>query len=226
MEALSKQVRSVNMLTKVPAEVVKKQVEAVNEKVAAVVGAHTSKAGVQGRHVAVSLDFKGAKTNHWVQFDIEHTKPAGSDELLRIGGFFGLPGIYAEFGIPSGAADSGDVQDQLGVGCQKVQGFSRLSAYKPMILNEIRVVSEDAIQLNQPITYNEVTFDAVKDVDKINVLATQQKSDERENLLVARGEWIIDPQKFIEFTVKKGKSMQILLRIDSIANVANFAPLM
>jgi hypothetical protein len=175
----------------------------------------------------VDLSGSSALVNQWTQFDV-HNKTTGgtiADFKVRIGSNLALPGTYAEYGIPAGAADSSDCEDQNGNGCLAIRGFSRITCSKPVLVTEIQVTATDTTQLNAVIQTLELELDGTVTPKKINVSATQQKSDQRTNLLVIENVSIIlDSTHCLEFTSKGDQAVTWKLKCEAWANVGLFMP--
>ena len=164
------------------------------------------------------------RMNSVVQFDIVNSGVGATTQKVRIGSVAAFPDAYARFALTPGAADNAVITDQLGVGCLKVQGFSDLINHKPVVLNEIHLISSDLTQLNTEFFHKLIHPDLVIDDRSNNIAFTQRKTDQRETLNVAIGKWLIDSNQFLEFTVFAGKDMTIILHMIAIANVETFTP--
>jgi|GEM_PF-3772815 len=164
------------------------------------------------------------RMNPVVQFSINNTGVGATDQKVRIGSVAAFPDSYARFNLTPGAADNAIIRDQLGVGCLKVQGFSDLINYKPVVINEIHLISADLTQLNTEFFHKLIHPDLIIDDRSNNIAFTQQKTDQKETLNVAKGKWLIDSNQFLEFTVFAANSLTILLHMVAIANVDTFTP--
>jgi len=164
------------------------------------------------------------RMNPVVQFSIDNTGGGATDQKVRIGSVAAFPDAYSRFGLTPGSADNGVIRDQLGVGCLKVQGFSDLINFKPVVINEIHLISSDLTQLNTEFFHKLIHPDLVIDDRSNNIAFTQQKTDQKTTLNVAKGKWLLDSNQFLEFTVFAGKSLTILLHMVAIANVSTFTP--
>jgi len=164
------------------------------------------------------------RMNPVVQFSIDNTGGGAATQKVRIGSVAAFPDSYARFGLTPGSADNAVIIDQLGAGCLKVQGFSDLINYKPVVINEIHLISSDLTQLNTEFFHKLIHPDLVIDDRSNNIAFTQQKTDQKETLNVAKGKWLIDSNQFLEFTAFAGKSITILLHMVAIANVDTFTP--
>ena len=162
------------------------------------------------------------RMNPVVQFTIINSGGGATNQLVRIGSVAAFPDAYARFGLTPGAADNAIITDQLGVGCLKVQGFSDLVNHKPVVINEIHIISSDLTQLNTEFTHKLIHPDLVVDVRSNNIAFTQQKTDQKETLNVAMGKWLIDSNQFLEFTVFATKDVTVLLHMTAIGNVRTF----
>ena len=162
------------------------------------------------------------RMNPVVQFDIVNSGIGATNQKVRIGSVAAFPDVFARFGITPGSADNAVITDQLGAGCLKVQGFSDLINYKPVVINEIHLISSDLIQLNTEFFHKLIHPDLVIDDRSNNIAFTQQKTDQKETLNVAIGKWLIDSNQFLEFTVFAAKDITILLHMNAIGNVTTF----
>ncbi len=162
--------------------------------------------------------------NPVVQFDIDNTGGGATDQVVRIGSIAALPGSYLQLGLTAGAADNGVIRDQFGVGCLNVQGFSFLGSFKPVIVNEIHIISTDLTQLNARFLHRLINPDMIVINRSNNIAFTQQKTDQKTTLNVAMGKWLLDSNQWLEFTSYAAKSVTILLHMVAIANVSTFTP--
>lgn len=164
------------------------------------------------------------RMNPVVQFSINNSGGGATDQKVRIGSVAAFPDAFSRFGLTPGSADNAVIVDQLGAGCLKVQGFSDLINYKPVVINEIHLISSDLTQLNTEFFHRLIHPDLVIDDRSNNIAFTQQKTDQKETLNVAKGKWLLDSNQFLEFTVFAGLSITILLHMVAIANVNTFTP--
>ena len=172
----------------------------------------------------INLSGSSASVNQWTQFDIVNASTT-VDYKLRIGSNLGLPNGAAELGLASGAADAADISDQVGAGCLGVRGFSRITCSKPVLVTEIQITSDDSTQLNSEISQLEVELDGTVVSRKINVSATQLKSDERTNLLTIENiAVVLDSSHALEFLSKKSKSVTLKLKCEAWDNIGLMVP--
>ena len=164
------------------------------------------------------------RMNPVVQFDIDNSGVGAATQKVRIGSVAAFPDAYARFGLTPGSADNAVITDQLGAGCLAIQGFSDLINYKPVVINEIHLISADLTQLNTQFFHKLIHPDLIIDDRSNNIAFTQQKTDQKTTLNVAKGKWLIDSNQFLEFTVFAGKSLTVLLHMVAIANVDTFTP--
>ncbi len=164
------------------------------------------------------------RMNPVVQFNIDNSGVGATNQLLRIGSVAAFPDAFSRFGLTPGAADNAVITDDFGAGCLRVQGFSDLINYKPVVINEIHLISSDLTQLNTQFTHKLIHPDMIIDTRSNNIAFTQQKTDQKETLNVAKGKWLIDSNQFLEFTIFATRSLTILLHMVAIANVQTFTP--
>lgn len=186
--------------------------------------------GVSGRgyepYVNVALGYQGgAQRNRNVQFDIANTGEGHARQVLRIGSYAGVEGYYKLFDLTVSAADAASVSDQYGTKVVGVQGFSLLTCSKPMIVNEIRLISSDATQLYSSVAYKNINIDNTSETVALNLVASRDKSDQAADLVILRPRpgqigWILDASKYFEFSLVDNKSVSIILYVSAIANVA------
>lgn len=168
--------------------------------------------------------------NRYTQFDIASAEAAATRQL-RIGGFISLTGGFANYGVPNvgtGASDFATISDQYGTNVPKVQGFSQLSIGKPMIVTQLRVVSSSATQLAQSFTYNTINPDIdTVTPNPINIAATEAKSDQRTNLVVVYGTWIINTNHYLQYPVlaTAANAFSLILEVSGIQNASDFVQL-
>jgi hypothetical protein len=164
--------------------------------------------------------------NNFVQFDIDNTGDGHSGPLkLRIGGEAAAEGAYLYYGLTAGASDDAVITDQLGAKILAVQGFSKICCAKPMLITEIRIRTADALQLVTPPVHKSLRLDGTVDETRINLTATEEMSDQRDNLVILRPRvgtsgWILDAQKFFEFNALDNKTFSVILYVSAIDNIA------
>jgi len=217
------------MATRMPgvAAEVKPNVEMATRPLPLVSGIALTPSGRHSGFSQIDLSGSSAATNQWVQFDVSNLTSGGTleDFKVRVGSNLALPDTYEEYGIGSGAADSANVEDQFGKGCLAVRGFSRITCSKPVLVTEIQITSDDSMQLNAEIKTLEIELDGTITPKKINVSATQQKSDQRDNLLLIENvSIIVDSTHSLEFTSKGDKDVTIKLKVEAWSNVGLFMP--
>jgi len=167
---------------------------------------------------------KGNKgVNKSIQFNIvnNHT----SAVKFRVGSMAGLEGNYSKFGLDASAADNANVSDQNGAKVQYAQGTSLLSCHKPLLVSQFRIVSTDPQQLNTEVRYFTINQDNTVTPNSINTLISDSMDDFRNNLKIKNGNFILDSQSFLEFTImpKVGdtpNSLQILIQVNAYHNIA------
>lgn len=158
--------------------------------------------------------------NRYTQFNIVNA--AAANRIYRIGGFISTTGNYLNFGVAAGAADFADISDNFGTNVKKTQGFSLLTAGKPMIITQVRTSSASAAQLAESWNYNTINPDMTITPTPINILSTQAKSDNRLDLIVAYGVWILNPNHYLEVVSILGQSMSVMLEVSGVQNVSDF----
>jgi hypothetical protein len=172
------------------------------------------------------VDMSGGNTgvNHWVQFDY-YNGSQNTDYKVRIGSVLAAAGAYNEFSTVNGASDIAACTDQGGANVKFTQGISRIFCAKAALVTEIQLTSEDTPQLNAAATYNKIHVDGTITPTAVNVSATQEKSDQRSDLVVIKGSWILDAQAYLEFTLKYTKYLTAKLYIQAYDNVGQFVNL-
>jgi len=161
--------------------------------------------------------------NRYVQFNVVNA--AAVNRIYRIGGFISTTGNYLNYGVPAGASDFADISDQYGTNVKKTQGFSQLTIGKPMIVTQIRMISASTAQLAETWTYNTINPDGTITPSPINIAATQAKSDQRLDLTIAYGVWILNTNHYLEVASIIGQSMSVILEVSGVANVSDFVQL-
>lgn len=162
--------------------------------------------------------------NPVVQFDIDNTGGGAVNQVVRIGSVAAQPGAYLQLGLTPGAADNAVIRDQFGAGCLNVQGFSSLCSFKPVVVNQINIISTSLVQLNARFLHRLINPDMIVINRSNNIAFTQQKTDQKVTLNVAMGKWLLDSNQWLEFTSYAGDQLTILLHMVAIANVATFTP--
>lgn len=184
-------------------------------------------AGGSDNAVLMDTGLVQANMNNIVQFTITNTASGNAAQKLRIGSYASRPDAYSMFGLDAGAADNGVIVDQFGAGCLAVQGFSRIVSSKPVIVTRIKIIMAAAdAQLNQPIRYRSLQLDGTVDEIKQNVAWTQERSDQRANMIEKKGLWILDSQQFIEYTILAAKVVDIFLEVTGFSSTVAFKPLL
>jgi hypothetical protein len=163
--------------------------------------------------------------NRYAQFDI--TNSDATARIVRIGGFISLTGGFANYNVAAGAADFATCTDQFGTNVKKLQGFGQFSIGMPMIITQIRVISDSATQLAQTFGYNVINPDATITPTPINVAATEAKSDQRTNLVVIYGSWIINTNHFLDYNALglAANAHSLILEVSGVRNVGDFVQL-
>lgn len=164
--------------------------------------------------------------NRYAQFDITNGDAALTRQV-RIGGFISLTGGFANYNVPAGASDFATMTDQFGANIPKVQGFSQFTIGKPMIITQLRVISNSANQLAQTFSYNTINPDATITPTPINVAATEAKSDQRQNLVVIYGTWIVNTNHYLEYPslATAANAFTLVLEVSGVQNGADFVQL-
>lgn len=147
---------------------------------------------------------------------------------LVLGSHVGVQGNARKYGLPFNASDGNIVVDNYGAGALKCQAFSQMTCNKPVIINEIKIISQFTDQLLNEVNYivNDFNFD--KKSLNITPLKTITKIDYNLNLLVIDEHAlgvdgiILDANSRLEFIVTKNAKFSILLKVKMYANVANF----
>lgn len=184
-------------------------------------------AGGSDSAVLMDTGLVQSNMNNIVQFTITNTASGNATQQLRIGSYASRPDAYAMFGLVAGASDNGVITDQFGAGCLAVQGFSRIVSSKPVIVTRIKIIMAAAdAQLQQPIKYKSLQLDGTIDEIKQNVAYTQEKSDQRLNLIEKKGLWILDSQQFLEYTILANKVVDIFLEVTGFSSTVAFKPLL
>ncbi len=178
--------------------------------------------GSQGQAMMVENSLAGNRINKDIQFNIVNA--ASANKLLRIGSVVSRELQCLLYGLTAGAEGSSGVSDQTGAKVLAVQGFGLLTTLKPVIIDQVKIQSSDDTQLNTIIQYKALNLDATVDTRAVNTLATQDKSDNRTNLNVINGNWILDATNYLEMTSYDAKSMNLVIRVAGYANVAAFVP--
>ncbi len=181
--------------------------------------------GGSGRAMIIETGIVQDKINDIVQFSIDNTGGGNAAQQLRIGARVGLPDAYARYGMTAGAADNGVIEDGYGAGCLQVQGFSDIVSSKPVIISEIKVITPTAdAQLQQGIKYKSLQLDGSVDETTKNIAFSQQKTDQRENMVDVSGTFILDAQQFLDYRILAAKTVDIFLKVTGFANVDTFLP--
>lgn len=181
--------------------------------------------GGAGRGVLLETSLVQNRVNEIIQFDIDNTGVGNADQLLRIGSEAGQPNSYSQYNLPVSAADDTVISDDHGVGCLKVQGFSRLVSSKAVVITEIKVIEAvPSTQLQQGLSYNSLQYDGSLDSIKENIAFTQEKVDNRNNLVRTRGLWVLDAQQFLQYKVLAGKTVSLFLEIGAANSATVFKP--
>lgn len=180
----------------------------------------------QGRlnaYMNVDLSAGSGAVNKWVQFD--YTNGGTGTEPIRVGSLVGQPDAYLEWGLPVAAQDGTNVADQRGAGCLFTRGWSKLTVAKAALITELQVSSSDLTQLQSEIGFNYLNWDGTMTPTIINMGATEKLSDQRDNLLINKGSWVLDPNSYFEFKSVTGKSLTVRLFIAGVDNVGQMVPL-
>lgn len=178
-----------------------------------------------GAAVVMETGLVQDRMNSIIQFNIDNTgSGASSNVKVRVGSRAALPDTFARYGIPAGAADDNVIEDQNGVGCLAIQGFSDIVCSKAVIISEIKIFSQNVSQLNQPLNYRSLQLDGTVDEIKRNISWTQEKDDQRENMVRMKGTFVLDAQQFLEFNSLQGQVFDILFKVTGFNSAVIFKP--
>jgi len=160
--------------------------------------------------------------NPIIQFSIDYsTGVKGTDPILplRIGSVVNPSDAYALFGLDPSASDSAIISDEFGVGCLKVQGFSKLINENNIMVPEIHIISDDLTQLNAPFVHKQIFFSDMTVIPRTtNIAFSQEKSDFRQNLNVIAGKYWLTSSQWLETKIYPGAKVTILLMAAAVAN--------
>jgi len=178
-----------------------------------------------GAAVVMETGLVQDRMNSIIQFNINNSGGGASPNVkVRIGSKAALPDTFARYGIPAGASDDNVISDQNGVGCLAIQGFSDIVCSKAVIISEIKIFSQNVSQLNQPLNYRSLQLDGTVDEIKRNISWTQEKDDQRENMVRMKGTFVLDVQQFLEFNALQGQVFDILFKITGFNSAVIFKP--
>jgi hypothetical protein len=168
----------------------------------------------------ISLD-SYLETNDTVQFDIENSDGANvaPAEILRLGGYPALNPLF--FGLSEEAYKSGTTVS----GIENAQGFCLICQSIVHVVDEIKMISENANQLAQIVEHKALEPDMSIIPRKINVNKTAQKSEQRTDLVVLPVSLILFAKRWIEINIlgaaaNEANTVTIMLRIAGTGSVA------
>jgi hypothetical protein len=164
-----------------------------------------------------------SSVNPYFQASLTNTAMGHKQETLRVGSPLGEKGMYTLYNQAAGGQDSVSLVDQFGTYASAVQGFSRMTSLKPMLITEIRINSSDVTMLSNQVKYRTIGVDlSIKD-ENLNVLSTQEMWDQRTNLTIIKPQghygWILDANHFLEFTIVDNITVNLLFFVGLIDNI-------
>lgn len=176
--------------------------------------------GNQVNVVPIETRFLQQTENRNPQYDISNAD--ATDQKVILGSVLGIGGAYAFYGQNPSACDDALVSDQFGANIRAVQGFSNLVNHNPVIATIVQMISTDATQLNQPFTYNDITYDATVNKVTSNTTSTFTRFDTATNVVNFGGVWPLGPQTFLAVNSKATKAMTITLTMSATASIRSF----
>jgi len=170
----------------------------------------------------VSMDTRmlNQQENKNPQFDIVNS--GLTDQKVIIGSVLGLTGAYAFYGQQVSGVDSANMADQYGTTMRALQGFTALCNYTPVIITTVQMISSDTLQINQPLSYNDVAYDSQVTSIRINTTSTFTRYDTLNTLVKIAGLWAVGPQAYLSINSKAGQSMSLTLTLNSTSSVKSF----
>lgn len=179
--------------------------------------------GSESKAMAIETWLVQETINPVIQFSVDNSALGNTQQRLRIGSWAAQPDNYEKFDLQVGAADNAVITDQFGAGCKKVQGFSLLACSKPVYISQLKIITPAASQqLNQGVKYSSLQYDGTLDEINNNIAWTQQKVDNRDNLVTKKGNWILDAQQYLEYVILAGATPDIFINIKAAANIGFF----
>lgn len=189
-------------------------------------GTAISASGCESRStVKISTAEGCGEQNKVIQFSIDNSGVGAATQKLRIGSWAALTAAFTQFGLTAGAADNVVITDDFGASVQKVQGFSKMTISSDVIVEEIRVISSFTNQLTQQFSHKRILFDFTVIPIVTNIAYTEDKSDQRTDLLIAKGRWLLNGRQFLEFTSLLATTMTIQLLVTGSAEAKDFVQL-
>lgn len=178
----------------------------------------------------LDLSASGSEVNNVIQFDIANTGQGHAQCVLRVGGLAGIEGNYSNFNLLSDASNLTAISDQYGAKVLAIQGFNKMVCARPVLVTEFRIRSSDATQIITAPKFRTLNWDGTITEKKVNLTKYESMDDQRTNLTIARPPsgsigWILDCQKFIEFTILDNVSLSILLTVAGADNVGQMTPI-
>lgn len=167
-----------------------------------------------------------------IQFNIRNT--SGANKIVRIGSLMGFENNAPKYGLAAGAAETAGVTATVGSAAAiasvgPIQIFSLLTCHKPMVLNEVRIISSDGTQLNQTLLVSELSqaFLTGKTTDDqpYNPATTFNMDDTRTNLVVFPfSNLLLEAERWVEVNCVDTISFILELRLSAKHNVAQLVP--
>lgn len=152
--------------------------------------------------------------------DASHTPQTVS---LRIGSVAARKDAYQNFGLGAGAADDTVITDNVGTGCKGVQGFSEYVCFVPVWTKRIKIFCDDTSQLTESLFYKQLQIDGTTPTQRLIDLAyTQEKSDQRSNMVAAEALYLLDATRYFEYKVEAGVKLTIFIELGAISNSETF----
>jgi hypothetical protein len=182
--------------------------------------------GTRGKDTVLLSTMDPSRIQRILQFPIDNTGAGSKAVKVRFGSYVGQKDAYANFGITEGACDNAVVTDDIGVGCKRVQAFSKFVEDNPVVTGKIKILCDDVNQLAKPVYHKSLNIDGSEpNSTTIDVAYTQSRSDNRQNLVEIPVSKVLDSTRYFEYLVGSGTKLTFYIELAGISNTETFTPL-
>lgn len=180
-----------------------------------------ARTGYEKPLVNLSLDQGGL--NEWKSVALANTNAAGTTQVI-IGSMLGTAGGAAQFGQPANASDDAAVTTDGIASVAFLQGISRLSNSKPLVITDLVLDGPEAIINAVRIQYNTLHFDNTVKPEIVPQAVWERRTDFNTTVWHVPGPFIIDPLHFIQLSLvsQAANDYTIRLRFEYWEGAAQF----
>lgn len=174
---------------------------------------------------AVTMEARGLSAtaeNPYIMFNISNKAEGATNQTLYFGSVLGIALAYQRHNTSSSGCDATGLTDDYGAKVLKVQGFSELVNYSPVIVTQIQVSCTETNQVSQQWKYGDLPYD--DNVQSINIAVNPQftRFDQNGTIVNIPGVWFLGPQTFLSTIIIAQTAPLITLYLSGSASGRNF----